>query len=136
MFQYSISTDSFDPRSLDVVNIGPSFRSNYEAFMPNSPFPLMAFQMRGSNAMVEDVSGGNLKDQKVLDGCAEGFEIGKLSKLMGSEASSYAGELEELYDKMLAKLHGLARLVEKSDTEVLEQENHNMKLRRKIAGLE
>lgn len=77
-----------------------------------------------------------LKDQKELDLCAEGFEIGRLNKLMGSDASNYTVELEHLYDKMLVKLDSLARLVETSSAKVLEQENHNMKLRYKVAGLE
>lgn len=76
-----------------------------------------------------------LKDQKELDLCAEGFEIGRLNKLMGSDASNYTVELEHLYDKMLVKLDSLARLVETSSAKVLEQENHNMKLRYKVAGL-
>lgn len=83
---------------------------------------------------------GNLKkgmeDQRELDECAEGFEIGRLRRLMGSDAAKYTGELEDLYSKMLAKLDGLARLVEKSSARVIEQENHNMKLRYKFAGLE
>ncbi|KAI7997386.1 hypothetical protein LOK49_LG10G02368 [Camellia lanceoleosa] len=76
------------------------------------------------------------KDQKELDLCAEEFDVGRLSRLMGPEASNYTGELEDLYKKMLAKVDGLARLVEKSSARVLEQENHNMKLRCKVAGLE
>ncbi|KAJ8551022.1 hypothetical protein K7X08_000392 [Anisodus acutangulus] len=77
-----------------------------------------------------------LKDQKELDLCTEGFEIGRLGKLMGSDAWNYTGELDHLYDTMLVKLDSLARLVEKSSAKVLEQENHNMKLRHKVAGLE
>ncbi|XP_060202494.1 uncharacterized protein LOC132630928 [Lycium barbarum] len=142
-YQYRVSSVTFEPRSLDIVNIGPSFRSNYGSFSPISPFPTMACDLRGPNAMVEDekieslvgIKRG-LKDQKELDLCAEGFEIGRLGKLMGSDASNYTAELESLYDKMLVKLDSLARLVEKSSAKVLEQENHNMKLRSKVAGLE
>ncbi|CAL5420389.1 unnamed protein product [Camellia sinensis] len=61
------------------------------------------------------------KDQKELDLCAEEFDVGRLSRLMGPEASNYTGELEDLYKKMLAKVDGLARLVEKSSARVLEQ---------------
>lgn len=75
-------------------------------------------------------------DQKELDKSAEGFEIGRLGRLMGSDAANYTVELEDLYNKMLAKLDGLARVVEKSSARVLEQENHNMKLRYKVAGME
>ncbi|KAM3325727.1 hypothetical protein P3S67_000852 [Capsicum chacoense] len=142
-FQYRNSTDSFDPKSLDIINIGPSFRSHYDSFSPISPFPSMTCDLRGPNAMAEDEKAETLvgikrglKDQKELDMCAEGFEIGRLNKLMGSDASNYTAELEHLYDRMLVKLDSLARLVEKSSSKVLEQENHNMKLRYKVAGLE
>ncbi|OIT01838.1 PREDICTED: uncharacterized protein LOC109226700 [Nicotiana attenuata] len=142
-FQYRISTDSFDPKSLDIINIGPSFRSHYGSFSPISPFPLISCDLRGPNAMAEDEKVESLvsikrglKDQKELDLCAEGFEIARLNKLMGSDASNYTAELEHLYDKMLVKLDSLARLVEASSAKVLEQENHNMKLRYKVAGLE
>lgn len=77
-----------------------------------------------------------LSDQKELDLCAEGFEVGRLNRLMGSQAANYTAELEDLYNKMLAKLDGLSRLVESSSVKVLEQEQHNMKLRLKVAGLE
>nr|GMD40037.1 BRCA1-A complex subunit Abraxas like [Ipomoea batatas] len=142
-FQYRISTSSFEPKSLDIINIGPYFRSHYESFTPNSPFPPLTCDLRSSNAMVEDENTENsagiqrgLKDQKELDVCAQGFEVARFSKLMGSNAANYTAEVEELYDKMLAKLDSLARLVEKSSAKVLEQESHNMKLRCKVAGLE
>lgn len=78
--------------------------------------------------MVEDENTENsagiqrgLKDQKELDMCAQGFEVARFSKLMGSNAANYTAEVEDLYDKMLAKLDSLARLVEKSSARVLEQ---------------
>lgn len=61
------------------------------------------------------------KDQRELDGCAEGFEVGRLSRMMGSEARSYTAGLEDLYEKMLAKVQNLTRLVEQSNAKVLEQ---------------
>lgn len=76
------------------------------------------------------------KDQKDLDSYAEGYELGNLSRLMGSDSVSYMGGVEELYEKMLAKLDSLAKLVEISSAKVLHQENHNMKLRYRVAGLE
>lgn len=76
------------------------------------------------------------KDQKDLSSYADGYELGNLSRLMGSDAVSYMGGVEELYEKMLAKLESLARLAESSSAKVLEQENYNMKLRRRVAGLE
>ncbi|KAK6118243.1 hypothetical protein DH2020_048029 [Rehmannia glutinosa] len=121
-FQYM--GHAFEPKSLIIVNIGPSFRSQYDSFSPSVQFPLMDCELRGSNAMMEDETGdkkmSRLKDQKQLDNCAEGFEIDRVSKLMGSEAI-YTGELEDLYDKMLAKIDGLSRLVEQTNAKVLEQ---------------
>ncbi|CAH9105298.1 unnamed protein product [Cuscuta epithymum] len=141
-FQYRISTSSFDPKSLDIINIGPFFRSHYESFCPNSPFPSLTCDLRCSNAMVEDEKTENpdgiqqgVKDQKELDMCAEGFEAARFSNLLGSNAANYTAEVEQLYGKMLAKLDSLSRLVEKSSARVLEQENHNLKLRCKVAGL-
>lgn len=61
------------------------------------------------------------KDQRELDKCAEGFEIGRLSRMMGSEARSCTEGLEELYQKMLVKIENLTGLVEKSSAMVLEQ---------------
>ncbi|KAL3826164.1 hypothetical protein ACJIZ3_022193 [Penstemon smallii] len=133
---------TFEPKTINIVNLGPSFRSQYDSFSPNVAFPMMDCELRGSNSMVEDENGENLankkrnlKDQKQLDMCADGFEVGRLSKLMGSE-SAYTGELEDLYDKMLGKIDGLSKLVEQTNSKVLEQENHNMRLRYKVAGLE
>ncbi|CAI9768414.1 unnamed protein product [Fraxinus pennsylvanica] len=62
-----------------------------------------------------------MKDQKQLDMCADGFEIGRLSKLVGSEATHLTAELEELYHKMLAKLDGLSKVVEQGSAKVPEQ---------------
>lgn len=93
--------------------------------------------------MVEDEEGETLeairralKNQKKLDMCAEGFEIGRMSKLVGSEAANYMGELEDLYDKMLCKIDALSKLVEQTSVKVVGQENQNMKLRYKVAGME
>ncbi|KAL7136119.1 hypothetical protein ABFS83_10G008300 [Erythranthe nasuta] len=134
--------NAFDPKSITIVNIGPSFRSQYDSFSPNVQFPMMDCELRGSNAMIEDSRGEsladgkrNLKDQKQLDTFSDGFEIKRLGKLMGSEAA-YTDELEDLYDKMLAKFDGLSKLVEQTNAKVLEQENRNMKLRYRVAGLE
>ncbi|KAL1549090.1 hypothetical protein AAHA92_17236 [Salvia divinorum] len=133
---------SFDPKSLSIVNIGPSFRSQYDSFSPNLQLPMMNSDLRGPNAMVEDeidesLAGkrDQLRNQKQLDLCAEGFEIGRVSKLMSSEAA-YTAEMEDLYDKMLAKIDTLSKLVEHSNAKVLDQENRNMRLRSRVAGLE
>ncbi|GFP96179.1 hypothetical protein PHJA_001762000 [Phtheirospermum japonicum] len=103
---------------------------------------MLGCELRGPSAMVEDERGDNLgdgknslKDQKRLDNCAQGFEIGRLSNLMGSEVA-HTSELEDLYYKMLAKIEGLSKSVEQTNAKVLEQENHNMRLRYRVAGLE
>ncbi|GMY25602.1 TPRXL [Fagus crenata] len=139
-YQFRSSSVSFDPKSIDVVNIGPAFRSHYGAFSPNAPFPLLPCELR--NSMIEDEKEEKekeeerlsvTKDQTQLDACAEGFEVGRLSKLMGNEAANYSAGLEDLYEKMLAKIETLARQVEQSSAMVFEQENHNRKLRYKVA---
>lgn len=61
------------------------------------------------------------KVQRELDFCAEGLEVGDLRRLMGTEAANYTSGVEDLYEKMLAKIENLARLVEKSSAKVLEQ---------------
>ncbi|PIA37475.1 hypothetical protein AQUCO_03000212v1 [Aquilegia coerulea] len=140
-FQFRRSTDVFEPKSIDVINIGPAFRGHYGAFSPNSQFPWLSCSMKEFSSSspsreMEIVSGDDddkgkeeslvslkrvAKDQHGLDLCAEGYEVGRLSKLVGSEAVNYTSELEDLYGKMLAKLEGLARVVEKSSALVLEQ---------------
>ncbi|KAM0994445.1 hypothetical protein ACFX2A_010104 [Malus domestica] len=73
------------------------------------------------------------KDQSELDMCSEGLEVGSISRLMGSEATNYTAGVKDLYEKMLVKIETLTRLVEQSSAKVLEQENHNRKLRYKAA---
>ncbi|XP_047330625.1 uncharacterized protein LOC124934179 [Impatiens glandulifera] len=144
-YQFRYPNDSFEPKTLDVVNIGPVFRGHYNSFSPNSSFPAIQCELKGFSSMAEDgkVDGECLKDikklgndQKELDMLVEGFEISRLGKLMGPEAAHYTAEIDHLYEKMLVKLDGLARLVEKSSIKVLEQENLNSKLRFKVAGTE
>lgn len=61
------------------------------------------------------------QQQRGLDACSQGFEVGRLSRLMGSDAANYTAEMEDLYGKMLGKLESLARAVEKSSAKILEQ---------------
>lgn len=126
-FQFRSANEFLEPKSIDIVNIGPAFRGHYGSFTPNSPFPNLLCEMRVS-PMNEDKNDENLnlmkqvsKDQKQLNTCAEGFEVGNLTRLLGSEAANYTSGLEDLYEKMLAKIGSLARLVEKSSAQVLEQ---------------
>lgn len=131
---------------MDVVNIGPAFRGHYGAFSPNSEIPHLPCEFHGGSPMREDGKereNMNLKDmkrvakdQKDLEAYVEGYELGGLSRLMGGDAVSYMSGVEELYEKMLAKLHSLASQVESSSARVLEMENHNMKLRHRVAGLD
>ncbi|XP_062094996.1 uncharacterized protein LOC133800902 [Humulus lupulus] len=144
-YQFRTSAQSFEPKSIDIVNIGPAFRGNYGSFSPNSPLPLLPCELRTS-PMREDRHDETLgqrkqvsKIQRELDMCTEGLEVGELSRLMGSQAVNYTNGVEDVYEKMLAKIENLARLVEKSSAKVLEQENLNRKLKSKIArfpGLE
>ncbi|KAM0991614.1 hypothetical protein ACFX2C_009974 [Malus domestica] len=73
------------------------------------------------------------KDQSELDMCSEGLEVGSLSRVMGSEATNYTAGIEDLYEKMFVKIETLTRLVEQSSAKVIEQENHNRKLRYKAS---
>ncbi|KAJ6299833.1 hypothetical protein OIU76_020761 [Salix suchowensis] len=134
-YQFQVNSRCFEPKTIAIDNIGPDFRGNYGCFSPNSPFP----ELKCASAMNDEV-GEDLnrmervsKDQKELDMVAEGFCVGDLGKLMGSETVNSTMSLEDLYEKMLGKLDNLARQVEKSNAKVLEMENHNRKLRYKIA---
>ncbi|EEF35703.1 BRCA1-A complex subunit Abraxas 1 [Ricinus communis] len=141
-YQFRHKTLSFDPKPIDIVNIGPAFRGHYGNFSPsNSGLPMLNCEVSGLSAMNEDSLSERKqinKDQKELNMCAEDFEVKNLSRLIGPEASSYTLGLENLYEKMLVKIESLARQVEISDTKVLAQENVNRKLRYKVArtGLE
>lgn len=137
-YQFRRVTESFHPISMDIVNIGPAFRGHYGSFSPNAPFPSLACDFRNS-PMNEDWDERSLnqmkkvsKDQREMDACAEGFDVRSLSRLVGPEATSYTSGLEDLYEKMLVKIENLARQVESSSAKVLEQENHNRRLRYKI----
>ena len=121
-YQFQVNSRCFEPKTIAIDNIGPDFRGNYGCFSPNSPFP----ELKCASAM-NDEAGEDLnrmervsKDQKELDMVAEGFCVGDLGKLMGSETVNSTTSLEDLYDKMLSKLDNLARQVEKSNAKVLE----------------
>ncbi|KAJ8898969.1 hypothetical protein K2173_008470 [Erythroxylum novogranatense] len=137
-YQFRTSRGSLEPKPMDIVNIGPAFRGHYGSFSPNSPFPMLNCELRGSmneDTKVEtlDEKKQNSRDQSELDMCAEGFGIGNLRRLIGADASNTTTTLEDLYERMLTKIDTLAREVEISSSKVLEQENHNRKLRHKIA---
>ncbi|CAK7343748.1 unnamed protein product [Dovyalis caffra] len=129
-YQFRINSRCFEPKTIGIDNIGPDFRGNYGCFSPNSPFPELNCELRGISVMNEDRNdevgkslGGVKKisrDQKELGMIAEGFDVGDLGKLMGSETGNNTMGLEHLYEKMLVKLDNLARQVEKSNAKVLE----------------
>ncbi|KAM1222365.1 hypothetical protein ACFX2J_009911 [Malus domestica] len=106
---------------------------------PSSPFPNLYCELRVSPMNVDqgeetlDQRKQHNKDQSELDMCSEGLEVGSISRLMGSEATNYTAGVKDLYEKMLVKIETLTRLVEQSSAKVLEQENHNRKLRYKAA---
>ncbi|CAL1378626.1 unnamed protein product [Linum trigynum] len=139
-YQFRDSTECFDSKSVDIVNIGPAFRGHYGSFSPNSPFPMLSCDLRSSSAMNEDrseeISLVELKkvanDQKELDMCAEGYGVANLNRLIGHEATSYTAGLEDLYEKMLVKIQSLAREVESGNAKVHQLESHNRKLRYKV----
>ncbi|KAE8697858.1 PRA1 family protein B4-like [Hibiscus syriacus] len=137
---FQSSRTCFNPLSIDVVNIGPAFRGHYGSFSPTSELPFLSCELRSSTPMNEDRNEETSigmkqteKDQSLLDTCAEGMHVGRLSRLIGPEATNYSAGIEDLYEKMLLKTESLARLVEASSAKVLEQENLNSKLRYKVA---
>ncbi|KAL1808116.1 hypothetical protein ACET3Z_025106 [Daucus carota] len=141
VYQFRLPAGAFEPKTMKIINIGPRV-GNYADYETNSPFPDMPCEIRDPDSMSEDDKSDsddmNLasKNQSQLDICADGFQLKQLENLTGPVASGYTGQVEELYSKMIAKLNGLAKLVEQSSATVLEQENRNMKLRYKVAGLE
>ncbi|KAK9668535.1 hypothetical protein RND81_13G067400 [Saponaria officinalis] len=144
-YQFNPNSVSFETVSLEVVNIGPGFRGQYGHFSPKSGLPWTACVSHVGSPMREDASGSKslseLKrvgvDQKDLDVYVSGgYDVASLTRLVGSDAVGYMSGVEDLYEKMLAKLHGLTRVVETSSARLLELECHNMKLRRRVAGIE
>uniref|UniRef100_A0A1J3FC83 BRISC complex subunit Abro1 n=2 Tax=Noccaea caerulescens TaxID=107243 RepID=A0A1J3FC83_NOCCA len=138
-YQFRSSNHRVEPRSVGIVNIGPAFRGHYGSFSPKSGFPPLICEFR-SSAMNEDRDEGSLSakkqalnDQKEIDALAEGLQVGDLKRLVGAEAANYTGGIEEMYERMLAKVESLASEVEKSSARVYEQENRNRKLRYRIA---
>ncbi|XP_073100795.1 uncharacterized protein [Elaeis guineensis] len=132
-----------EPRSLDVINVGPAFRGQYSSFSPESAFPWMPCWSKGVEEGERErgsKKGESLREAerelRLLESSAEGFGLARLELLVGPGAAEYTSELEDLYTKMLLKVEGLARLVEKSSARVLEQENRNSLLRNKLAGME
>ncbi|XP_017441058.1 uncharacterized protein LOC108346489 [Vigna angularis] len=113
--QFHTEAQWFEPYSLDVVNIDPTFRDHYSAFSPTSNLPVLDCRLCGSS--MDEVGDERLtrmfqaaNDQRELDGCVEGFEVWHLSRMVGSDVRSTKG-LEELYKKMLVEIHNFTSLV-------------------------
>lgn len=137
----NLSTHSFDyrafllvgsrlvPTSLSVVNVGPGFRDQYHSFSAESPMPWLPTRQSSP------AGGHNIGEQKAVEGMVDGFGLGRLEGVVGS-AAGQASEMDDMYAGMLRRLEKLAREVEKSNLRVLEQENRNLLLRFRFAGLE
>ncbi|KAM7265011.1 hypothetical protein ACFE04_002694 [Oxalis oulophora] len=138
-YQFASLTERFEAKSIDIVNIGPAFRGHYGNFVPiNSMLPLMSCEVTKKKGTSEEAMNEDVKDeveQEMLDSCVEGFRVGNLGKLMGVEPANYAGQVEDLYAKMLVKIETLARVVEASEAEIHKQEDHNRTLRTNVAKL-
>ncbi|CAO2201637.1 unnamed protein product [Urochloa humidicola] len=119
------------PASLAVVNVGPAFRDQYHAFYPQSPMPCLPIHLPSSGQGHSHTIG----EQKAVDEMVDGFGIGRLQGVLGS-AAGQAAEMDEMYAGMLSKLEKLAKEVEKSNLRVLEQENRNLLLRSRYAGMQ
>ncbi|GLJ37277.1 hypothetical protein SUGI_0756150 [Cryptomeria japonica] len=145
-FQYLCKGERgvFEAKSLDIVNIGPGFRSVYSAFSPVSAFPLLP---SGFQPLQEDDGHGhdNREDrhrqkgergQRSLDMYSAGYSVDRFGKLVRSDAMHVVSEIEELYGGMILQMEHLAKQVAESSQVVAKQEQHNMKLRYKLAGIE
>ncbi|PAN40949.1 hypothetical protein PAHAL_8G004600 [Panicum hallii] len=117
------------PASLTVVNVGPGFRDQYHAFSPESPMPCLPSSPAAAG------HAHTIGEQKAVDEMVDGFGIGRLQGLLGS-AAGQAAEMDDMYAGMLRNLEKLAREVENSNIRVLEQENRNLLLRFRCAGME
>lgn len=121
------ATWHFDPLSVNIVNIGPFFRGQFDSFLPTAPFPPLPLYPRGlespraglsthsrtfsdSSGGGDDEPGGSyLEDQAILDRQTEGYSLEKLRNLVGREAPPQMLEIETLYRAMLGRLEKLAK---------------------------
>ncbi|KAL6653430.1 hypothetical protein ACP70R_009008 [Stipagrostis hirtigluma subsp. patula] len=120
------------PASLGVVNVGPGFRDQYHSFVAESPLPWLPPHQPSSPAAGHAHTIG---EQKAVDDMVDGFGIGRLQGAVCS-AAGQAAEMDDMYAGMIRRLEKLAREVEKSNLRVLEQENRNLLLRFRSAGME
>ena len=129
----------FEPRTVNIVNIGPVFRGLYNSFAPVAPFPwfLKPSDMEESpeqgmrtslgNEAVSDDTEAQLRspqeaEQALLDMYSQDFSVDRLQSLVRVEGKGgHVGELEDLYLKMLKKLENLAKQVCESSDAIAEQ---------------
>ncbi|XP_034603543.1 uncharacterized protein [Setaria viridis] len=123
------------PASISVVNVGPGFRDQYHAFYPESPMPCLPIPQPSSPEPTGQRHTHTNGEQKAVDEMVDGFGIGRLQGVLGS-AAGQAAEMDDMYAGMLRKLEKLAREVEESNLRVLEQENRNLLLRYRYAGMQ
>lgn len=127
-----------EERSLNINNLGMVLHGKYSMLPPVSAFPLVKSGVdlegseEGADIHVQRRAAGG---QELLDRMVEGFGIGHLNE-MTAPVVEHTARLEGMYGKMLLKLQRLARQVEESTARVQAQENHNLMLRSKLAGLE
>ncbi|XP_042406818.1 uncharacterized protein LOC121996776 [Zingiber officinale] len=137
VFRPSAGKGVLEPTSMKIVNLGPLFRAQYNSFSAQSGLPWMPCHPRGSNE-ANKLEGESLnqlrqlaREQQQLDDSTGGFEVDRLGRLVGSVATEYTSELEDLYEKMMLKLESLAKVVDESSAKILEQENRVSELKRK-----
>ncbi|KAL9263593.1 hypothetical protein AKJ16_DCAP03799 [Drosera capensis] len=132
-FQFRVSKMLFDPIAVEIVNIGPEFRAGYGSFSPKSRLPYLEGGMGSPMREEREVSLGALKREEeegmALEAYAEGYDVGSLGRLMGG--MNVEG-IEELYERMLRRLEGLARKVEVSEEKVIQKEKRNNRLRQSL----
>ena len=128
----------FEPRCVNIVNIGPAFRGQYDSFAPVAPFPWLlkssALGGPGSDegfrrlTMGSDtdadvqMDGREGSDQALLDMYSEDFSVDRLQSLVRTEGEGGSvRELEALYRTMLRKLDVLAKQVCEGNEVIFEQ---------------
>lgn len=112
------------PTPVEVVNLGPAFRSQYNLFSPESSLPWMPCGSENSKVLEDKslISSRRIsRDSAALGGLTDGYKLERLRQMVGPNAERHKTELEQLYEGMLLKLEGLTQLVEKSSAGIIEQ---------------
>eukprot|EP00250_Pteridium_aquilinum_P007413 c17135_g1_i1 orf=431-1732(-) len=154
VYQYHSISQTFEPRAMKIVNIGPAFRVQYDSFSPVAAFPLLlstgeeesesnSSSSTGLNAKRRELHQGSRrmrvslpKEQALLDVYSEGYKVERLASLADPDGLRQVPELEDLYSKMLLKLEILAKQVCESSAALIQQENANKQLRLNATSVE